>query len=1358
MAIKEYKTDNIHINFNIVDSDGSYGTSGQVLSRDAGGVTWINGSAIPGAGGTVTGTGVTGILPYWTNGPGGVLGDSIVAQGSQRIQISSGGGSLLMGQWDGSNNRIESASRPLFITSYTSPIKLGISGSTTMTIESSNVGIGTTSPGTKLDVNGNIKSNAEFQIFTGTTDIGQISNLSGALNIQGTSTRDVSMGSDTNPQSLFIEGSNGNVGIGVTDPDSKLDINAGVTNIIAGPAVRISKGASPIGLIRYDTVVIEANDVATIRIGESDGTVSSIMSGDDNLRINSTDPIKFYTAGTTTGEAHAGQGGTFAMIIDNSQNVGIGTTNPAQNFVVADATNGNGIELVPAGTGTIQAYNRGTSLYNTLNIDSLSNRIRSVNETVFNNGSGFSESMRIDSSGNVGIGTTSPDAQLEISNPTATTGAGGATFRLTRADSTSVAGDPVGTIEFYSTDADGPKTTAYIKSMSEELYGRKGSLAFGTSVTNNTDAVEAMRIDSLGNVGIGTTSPSAKLEVAGIRENQIRLTSYDTSAAVDETIGGIEFYSSDTGNEGIKASISAISANTEGSAYMTFSTGTNAERMRISSAGAIKFNAYGAGTLVTDASGNITASSGGGAGGPYLPLAGGTMTGDIQMSANSVKFDQSGTRSWDISAGSGNLNITSGDSGGNVFLSPGLVVEDATTVGGNLTVTGNQYFNGEFIEGDGKEMFRYNDAWLRINEDNDFSSGIYCGTSTLRTDGAFQVGSGGTKFEVQSNGTVTAEGTLTLDNGQIVLGGTGRIQGIDTVSANTDAANKLYVDNAIAGVPQGDITAVVAGDYLTGGGTSGSVTLNGDNTKLAHIVDSSNGSVTSGWITVAQASGSRKAGEIYVTDGESSDHSYIRIEWMRSYADSNFTVLNCGGHANRIRGVRVLQETADVTYGPKYLQVQVTATSNYYVIVTAPGTIPQYGDFIAETPVLENTKTGYAVTGAQLEDLHNSSVGTDEGITVGGDAYVNGGGITLGGVGRIQGIDTVSANTDAANKVYVDNAIAGVPVGDITGVTAGDGMTGGGTSGTVTLNVIGGTGITANANDIAIDSTVATLAGTQTFTNKSGNISMWTNNSGYITNAGVTQITAGTNVTISPAGGTGNVTINAAGGGGIGGSIAATRVAFGATTSNEIDGVSTFSYSDSGGIETLSLGDALNGQQTNFNLRHPNVAATRARYNLYAGTNLRGYLQSQNTGGEVTLLSNRNLILDCGSNEDIIMTSSSTAKVGIGNTSPSYKLDVTGTGRFTSTVTATNFILSSDERLKENIKDLEPKHIDPNWKSFNIKDSNEGYRVGVIAQELEVNHPEFVETDKEGFKSVKYIDLLISKIAELEDRIKQLEK
>lgn len=94
----------------------------------------------------------------------------------------------------------------------------------------------------------------------------------------------------------------------------------------------------------------------------------------------------------------------------------------------------------------------------------------------------------------------------------------------------------------------------------------------------------------------------------------------------------------------------------------------------------------------------------------------------------------------------------------------------------------------------------------------------------------------------------------------------------------------------------------------------------------------------------------------------------------------------------------------------------------------------------------------------------------------------------------------------------------------------------------------------------------------------------------------------------------------------------------------------------------------------------------------------------------------------------------------------------------TSSMTATNFILSSDARLKTNISNAFPQKLKVDWKVFNLKSDLKQNRYGVIAQELELYHPEFVRTDNDGMKSVAYIDLLIAKNVELEDRLEKLEK
>jgi hypothetical protein len=137
----------------------------------------------------------------------------------------------------------------------------------------------------------------------------------------------------------------------------------------------------------------------------------------------------------------------------------------------------------------------------------------SVNALQFNyfDGSSLTEAMRIDGSGNLGIGTDSPNQMLELS---ANNGSGVANvLRFNDADTGVSAGQTTGRIEFAENDGGDTTVSAFLEVETVTTAGG-GIMTFGTGAAGVT-ADEKMRIDSSGSVGIGTSSPVGRLSVIG---------------------------------------------------------------------------------------------------------------------------------------------------------------------------------------------------------------------------------------------------------------------------------------------------------------------------------------------------------------------------------------------------------------------------------------------------------------------------------------------------------------------------------------------------------------------------------------------------------------------------------------------------------------------------------------------------------------------------------------------------------------------------------------------------------------------------------------------------------------------------
>jgi len=208
----------------------------------------------------------------------------------------------------------------------------------------------------------------------------------------------------------------GSVGIGTASPNSKLHI--ATTSSVGSPAawgsgevtVSPNTGATSAALgLSYDTSADESN-ISSI--------APNVAWKNLNLKASSFDFLI---------------GGSSAAVIDTAGKVGIGTASPGARLDVtlsSTATNGSDPQAQITNTGTSTAnqrsemlfrmadgvYNGNSSMYSLR--ESATARTQSLVLAPSDSSGTATERMRVNSSGNVGIGTTSPDAKLEIEGTT----------------------------------------------------------------------------------------------------------------------------------------------------------------------------------------------------------------------------------------------------------------------------------------------------------------------------------------------------------------------------------------------------------------------------------------------------------------------------------------------------------------------------------------------------------------------------------------------------------------------------------------------------------------------------------------------------------------------------------------------------------------------------------------------------------------------------------------------------------------------------------------------------------------------------------------------------------------------------
>jgi hypothetical protein len=319
-----------------------------------------------------------------------------------------------------------------------------------------NVGVGTASPTSKLDVLGIIRASASSTQFF---EIGYDTGANQGY-IQSVQT-------GVAYRNTLINPNGGNVGIGTFSPS----INLHILKSTSGEVLRIESTATNTGSVSPYLQFVSANQVGGTNF--SSGYIGTMWSAEGNGFS-----MAFATKAVDGGQVER-------LRITNSGNVGIGTSSPGYKLSVVGGNGADMIQWTDNANNTGYLGIRGGGVV----------WMAADNNLVF--ATAATERMRITSAGNVGIGTDSPS------------GGGGSTDRTLSVNA------GAGAAAFMTGMVGGTRHSTLFTSSSIFVVETNTAIP----IAFNTNGTERMRITSGGNVGIGTTSPGDKLVVAGTGAN-----------------------------------------------------------------------------------------------------------------------------------------------------------------------------------------------------------------------------------------------------------------------------------------------------------------------------------------------------------------------------------------------------------------------------------------------------------------------------------------------------------------------------------------------------------------------------------------------------------------------------------------------------------------------------------------------------------------------------------------------------------------------------------------------------------------------------------------------------------------------